>query len=115
MLRSMPSLQLLKHEVRRRICAHCYHRPPGSEGWGPEAARPCELTCPIFQRLPGLRKVAVLSDPMLRPVEGAVRERVDELCGIGADDDAAHRHERLSPLRRYRDELVALLCRAVDD
>ena len=71
MLRTLPSIDLLKHELRARVCTHCHVRPPHSESLGPEVVRPCELSCPVFVHLPAMRKVAVLRDPIDRAPGGA--------------------------------------------
>ena len=80
MLRNPPSLELLQHELRRRVCQHCCGRPPSSEMLGPEAVRICELTCPIFVHLPKLLNAAILTDPMLRSKEEILRHLIEELC-----------------------------------
>jgi hypothetical protein len=103
MLRNAPLLDLVRREMRLRVCPRCHLRPRHSETLGPEAVRPCELTCPIFVHLPALRLVAVCHDPMLGPTARALRRRIDETraatAGGGGDGDD-------SSLSRYRDQVV---------
>jgi hypothetical protein len=110
MLRRMPSLDTLRHEVRRRVCVHCYRRPWHSESLGPEVIRPCEPTCPVFVHLPMLRKTAMTLDPMLSCRQAAVRHRIDYICNASTqqteDRQAVPQREDNSPLRRYRNEIV---------
>jgi hypothetical protein len=82
MYRTTPSLEALKGEMRRRICTDCPHRPPHSEMLGPEAVRSCEQSCPLFSHLPMLRRIALLTDPMLRSRREMVRQWVARLCEI---------------------------------
>ena len=91
MLHKMPSLELLRHELRRRICEHCPWRPPHSEALGPEAVRDCELTCPLFVHLPQLRIAALATDPMLRSREDALLRIIDDLTA-GQPDSALQFH-----------------------
>jgi hypothetical protein len=110
MLRNIPSLDQLRHEIRRRICSQCYRRPPHSESLGPEVVRPCELSCPVFVHLPTLRKIAVLRDPMLASRRDAVEHRINEVCGDELAADPSVTCSKPSrddqPLRRYRKELA---------
>ncbi len=113
MLRVTPSLELLHHEIRRRVCAHCYRRPPHSESLGPEVVRPCELTCPVFVHLPMLRKTAVLLDPMLGSRREAMKHRIAEvLSNERLIENAVPIAPRSQPpsvdplLLRYRDQVV---------
>jgi hypothetical protein len=99
MLQNPPSLELLRHELRRRICEHCRWRPVHSEVFGPEVVRACELTCPIFVHLHQMQRAAVLTDPMLRSKEGVLRHLIDELCPTQSG-------KATSPLECYRNEVV---------
>ena len=113
MLRVTPSLDLLHHEIRRRVCAHCYRRPPHSESLGPEVVRSCELTCPVFVHLPMLRKTAMLLDPMLGSRREAMKHRIAEVLSNESPtentDPGAPRSQPPAedpPLRRYREDVV---------
>jgi hypothetical protein len=92
MLHKMPSLELLRHELRRRICELCPWRPPCAQGVGPEAVRDCELACSLFVNLPQLRIAALATDPMLRSREDALLRVIDEL--IPAETDNALQFHR---------------------
>jgi len=101
MLHKMPSLELLRHELRRRVCERCRWRPAYSEALGPEAVRDCEQTCPAFLHLPDLRIAAVSTDPMLRSREQTLLHVIDRLPPTdpnGAD-----------PLKTYREEIVNVI------
>src|SRR5688500_7818520 len=86
MLTHPPSLDLLRHEMRRHVCARCRWRPRHADGVGPEVVRPCEESCPVFLHLPRLRRVAVLTDPMLRDRADALRRAIRSI----RDDAAPH-------------------------
>ena len=101
MLRTLPSLDVVRHEVRGHVCTGCYLRPRHSESLGPEVVRPCEVSCPLFIRLPMLRKVAILTDPMLRSRADVLRHQIDRMCD--AEQGAAPVE---SPLSRYREDVV---------
>ena len=110
MLRTIPTLETFRTEMRRRVCPRCQLRPRHSESLGPEAVRPCEQACPLFVRLPMLRKVAVCADPMLHPRRDAVRQWIARACGpdgpcAGAD----------CPLHRYRGEVERAVMGIVGD
>ena len=66
MIQDPPSLSLVRHVIRETVCRQCSARPAGSESMGPDEPRTCEATCPVFARLPRLRRVAEQIDPMLR-------------------------------------------------
>ena len=106
MLRSLPSIDLLKHELRRRVCPKCHLRPPKSETMGPEVVRPCELSCPAFVHLAALRRVAALRDPLVGSREEALGQKIDQIS------EAAGRR---SPLRLYRDEIIRAVVDHIDD
>jgi hypothetical protein len=110
MLRTMPSLDVLRREMRRRICSHCNHRPRHSESFGAEVVRPCEVACPRFIHLPTLRKVAILADPMIHPRRDAVRQWIEQTC----DDDRASA-AAAGPLARYREDVIRAVIDTVGD
>src|SRR5689334_20577741 len=93
MLRTKPSLEAVKHEVRRRICATCRRRSADVARRNANSPRSCEATCPVFAHLPMLRKTALLIDPMLRSRKevlrgriNRVRKRGDRVLGVHADE-----------------------------
>src|SRR4051794_28778492 len=108
MLRSLPTLDMLRTHMRMRVCPHCRLRPQNGEALGPAVARPCEASCPLFVRLPVLRKVAILADPMLRPRREAVRQWIARTRE--ADPAVAS-----SPLNRYRHRILDTVSEIVGD
>ena len=110
MLRTLPSLDAIRREIRRRVCGRCYRRPRHSESLGPEVVRPCELSCPAFVYLRLLRRTAVSREPMIRSREEAVRQKIDQLvvatAAVAPD---------MSPLIRYREQIVTAVADLVDD
>lgn len=110
MLRSLPSIEAIKHELRRRVCPRCHLRPRHSESLGPEVVRPCELACPVFVHLPALRRTAVLRDPMVSSRADAIGHKIDQLCGPQKGAAAG-----ASPLNKYRDEVIGAVLELVDD
>jgi hypothetical protein len=121
MLRVMPKLETLEHEMRRRVCMHCHLRPRHSEMFGPEAVRPCELTCPVFVHLPMLRKIAVQLDPMLGSRRKALTHRVEQICGIrriatvDTDEPVSQPHVDDEPLRQYRNDVIDTILETVGE
>lgn len=109
MLLAPPSLDVLRHELRRRICTKCAARPCQSEILGPEVVRPCELDCPIFVHLRRLRKFAMCLDPMLADRDAVLKEQIEELCPTDKWSPSGTASADLlprdwCPLRRYRAE-----------
>jgi hypothetical protein len=107
MLRTLPNLDVLRHEIRRRVCTHCHWRPPHSEALGPEAVRPCEIQCPVFAHLPRLCRRAALTDPMLRSRRDVLNHLIDELCARSAAGGRC-------PLASHRDKVIAAILDLVD-
>ncbi len=58
--------------IRATVCPSCEKRPPGSESWIPQQARPCESACPIFESINRLLGIA----------------RAQDLSGFGECEDA---------------------------
>lgn len=80
-MQHLPAIELMHRVVRARICDHCCRRPPGSESWGPTAARDCELDCPIFFNLPALAAIARdLVNNACPSYELAIRDRICRHC-----------------------------------
>lgn len=114
MLLHPPSLDVLRHELRRRICTKCAARPCQSEILGPEVVRPCEIDCPIFVHLPRLRRAAMCLDPMLTDRDRMLGAQVEEFCPADkwspsgtASTDLLPRE--WCPLRRYRAETAKVI------
>ena len=80
MLRTLPSPEIFKNEMRHRVCRVCPFRPPHTEALGPQIPRRCEAKCPLFLHLPMLRKIALLTDPMLRSRRWTLQQWVGRLC-----------------------------------
>lgn len=107
MIHPMPSLDVLRHEVRRRICPRCYRRPLGSETLQADLPRDCEATCPIFLHLPVLKEMAVQLDTMLRSRREVLAGQINDICWReGALE---------TPLSRYREYVVDLILDAVGE
>src|SRR4051794_35051263 len=102
MLRTTPRIETFRTRMRLRVCPHCRVAAGGGGACGPGVARACESRCPLFVRLPMLRKVAVLADPMLRPRREAVRGWMARVC---AEDAAAAG----SPLARNRRRILEVV------
>ena len=111
MIQNPPSLELLRHELRRRVCARCRWRPRHSEAVGPEVVRSCELDCPVFVHLPRLRNAAALTDPMLRSRELAMEGLIDQLChsppARSAPETGTIPQTGKCPLTAYRRTVIA--------
>lgn len=106
MLRTTPSLETFKGEMRQRVCMVCPRRPLHSEMLGPEVVRPCEQHCALFVHMPMLRKIALLTDPMLRSRREMIRQWVGRLCET--DPSAAD-----SPLNTDQDRVLAAVSRVL--
>jgi hypothetical protein len=120
MLMHPPSLDVLRHEMRRHVCARCRWRPRHTGGVGPEVVRPCEESCPVFLHLPRLRRVAVLTDPMLRDRADALRRAIGSVCESPPRDAGDAGSARIPdpdalpqngpcPLRLYADDVTRVL------
>jgi hypothetical protein len=108
MLRTTPTLDMLRTEMRLRVCPHCRSRPRHNEALGPEVVRPCEMSCALFVRLPVLCKVAILADPMIHPRREAVRHWIAQTCG--SDPAVAD-----GPVNRYRHRILDAMSEMVGD
>ncbi len=76
MRRNTPTLETTQRSVRASICTHCPGRPAGSESWESDKPRKCERTCRLFFRLPALREVARLCDPMLADPHDVIMRQI---------------------------------------
>lgn len=74
-----PTIEDVQRLTRIQVCARCAFRCPHSRTWDPNAARPCEESCPLFKHLPVFREGARQLDPMLAERPRAIEWMVDEL------------------------------------
>jgi hypothetical protein len=102
MLARTPSVDMLRRQMRCRICTNCPLRPPRGDAAEATAPRPCESTCSLFLHLPLLRKTVLLRDPMLASREAALRRKIDQLCDV----DRHHKPTPASTLARLRETIV---------
>lgn len=65
MQKRFPNIEDLQRLTRIVSCDHCPYRRPCTRSSNPDAARPCEVNCPLFTHLPLLRETARLLDPMV--------------------------------------------------
>ena len=107
MLRNEPSLELLRHQLRKSVCTQCRWRPAHSEALSPDVARSCESACMVFRHLPELARTAHLLDPMLRPPELTLRHRIEDL--FRHDTPLALRH---CPLHLYEQKVAQVVAEA---
>ena len=105
-MRNNPSLSLVEREVRKSICARCPRRTPGTDNLGPTERRACEESCPVFEMLPRLKKVAAGVDPMVGSRRRVLSLYLDRLTNRRRPADA--------PLRMHARPLVAVLDRVAD-
>ena len=112
-MRHLPVNDVAHRLAREVACTQCYKRPAGSEALGPEVARSCEPSCPLFQYLPSL--VAVASTVGDRPgdFETGVREQVCTGCRLrpSSGEFCADYGARTCPVSRYSGDVLAALQR----
>ena len=110
--RKLP-METIIRSIRGAVCTTCYQRPHGSERLGPEVARPCEATCPIFVHLPALYRIAVHHDDIDAPgaLDEAVRHTICGGCHLAptAGEDCVEFASRTCPLSRFAGEVVTLI------
>jgi hypothetical protein len=111
MVRSEPSLEVLRHELRQHVCRDCRWRPAGSETLGPDVPRSCEPACTVFRGLPALARAARLMDPMLRPPRLTLQHRIRDLCE--QRDPFARAGPGHCPLRLYGRQVAMVLARTI--
>ncbi len=75
-----PSSQAIKERLRISICRQCPWAQPRDKTLGPETARSCEKTCPLFQQLPMLKQTAELVDPILRNRHVVLRDSIRRMA-----------------------------------
>ena len=112
-MQHIPISEVERRLVRDIACMSCYQRPEGSEALGPEVARSCEDTCPLFFHLPKL--VAMANQIGERPgeCEHAVKDKVCQGCCLkeSAGDYCADYGARTCPLSRYSAAVISRLQR----
>jgi hypothetical protein len=85
-MRRLPSLDLVRRELRGRVCTRCPHGAPVRPHVRTDTADTtvpaalCEGGCPIFVYLPALVGFAERLDPLVGDRKGALRRRVAALC-----------------------------------
>jgi hypothetical protein len=112
-MQHLPISEVERRLVREIACVSCYQRPPGSEALGPQVARTCEGSCPLFFHLP---KLALLANQVgSRPgeCEAAVKNHICQSCILkeSAGDYCADYAARTCPLSRYSAAVIARLQR----
>jgi hypothetical protein len=99
--------------VRQVACTQCYQRPPGSAALGPEVARACEGSCPLFFHLPALVRLAGAVGGEPGACEAAVKGSICGGCHLtpSAGDFCADYSTRTCPLSRYSGDVLHALRR----
>jgi hypothetical protein len=102
-----------KRLVREIACVNCYQRPKGSETLGPEVARSCEGTCPLFFHLPKLAALANQIGERPGECEAGVKDQICQGCSLreSAGDYCADYGARTCPLSRYSTAVISRLQR----
>lgn len=102
MLTRMPSLELLRHNLRVAICPQCFRRPEQGKETDVATAEPCERTCPVFTELPHLKAMAERLDPMIKPVDEQLHQEIVALCHRRLAAQGSYKGAfRNFPLHRY--------------
>jgi hypothetical protein len=104
--------EVLRRELRARICPNCVRRPVGSASLGPDVARACEDVCTIFNNLERLKSIAerFAGDP-LAGYERAIEDGICQTCTAvpTAGDYCADRFARTCPLSIYAADVLAVI------
>ena len=114
-MRHLPMPEVARRLARQVACTQCYQRPPGSAALGPEVARACEGSCPLFFHLPTLVRLAEHVGDEPGACEAAVKDSICAGCHLtpSAGDFCADYSARTCPLSRYSAAVVdALVGRA---
>jgi hypothetical protein len=109
-------LEVMRRALRSEICAHCSHRPSGSESLASTVSRTCEPLCPIFKNLPRLQSIARrVEGPAMAPYELAVLNRVCQHCdgSLTAGDYCQENLTRDCPLSRYMAQVMTVIERVL--
>jgi hypothetical protein len=114
-MQHLPITEVERRLVREIACVDCYQRPRGSEALGPEVARSCEGTCPLFFHLPKLAKLAGQIGDRPGECEMAVKDQVCQGCILkeSAGDFCPDYSARTCPLSRYSTAVISRLQRII--
>ena len=112
-MRHLPIMDVARRLVREAACMQCSDRPAGREALGPEMARSCEGSCPLFFHLPALLRLARQVGDEPGACDAAVADHICALCRLRATlgDFCADFAARTCPLSRYSRDVVAALQR----
>jgi hypothetical protein len=110
-MQHLPITEVQRRLVREIACVSCYQRPPGSEALGPQVARTCEKSCPLFFHLPKLARLANHIGERPGECEAGVKDQICQGCALkeSAGDYCADYGARTCPLSRYSAAVVARL------
>ena len=105
----LPMTEVTRRLARDVACTQCYQRPPGSATLGPEVARSCESSCPLFTHLPALVSLAAVVGERPGDCERAITDTVCSACRLRptAGEFCAEYASRACPLSRYSGQVVA--------
>ena len=109
-----PSIDLLKHKVRRAICPECKFRPPSDQRDKSVASRQCEQTCPIFHHLDELREHALQAEPMFSRKRALVAQIKHFNASTPPDVVNGRRQAPSNPLIAYGERVAELIACATD-
>jgi hypothetical protein len=114
-MQHLPIADVAQRLVREVVCPQCYQRPLGSEALGPEVARPCEGSCPLFYHLPTLVRLAGRIGDEPGGCEAAVKQSVCAGCRLRptAGDFCADYVFRTCPLSRHSGDVLQALARVL--
>ena len=110
-MQHLPIDTVARRVTRQVACMTCYQRPPGSESLGPDVARACEGTCPLFFHLPTLVRLAVEVGDTPGDWEATVKQSVCQGCGLRptSGEYCADYESRACPMSRYAGDVLAAL------
>ena len=114
-MQHLPLIQVAHRLAREVACVECYQRPHGSEALGPEVARTCEGSCPLFAHLPALAALAATVGDRPGDCERRVKESVCTACRLSptAGEFCTDYATRTCPLSRYSTHVLAALQRVL--
>lgn len=110
-MRHLPLNEIASRVARQVACARCSDRPQGSEALGPEVARPCEATCPLFVHLPKLVTLAATVSDGPDDWERGLKDAVCATCRLrpSAGEFCPDYAARTCPLSRYSGDVIGAL------
>ena len=107
---SLPTLDLMTHEIRQQICARCNWRKPVDRRGDAEVVRVCERECPIFVHRRSLVQVIRLADPMITSRQRVLALYLDRLESA---ESLPRLHRQI--LRKHRAALAEIVHRLADE